>query len=609
MTLGHDVEEVGMSRSDSRHFALVGVAVTAAGLMGCGAAATSNKGVPSQAVVDFPGRESLAAIAGKPMPHMEIPKTAPAMDEWNSQQVSQGNEATGVWQATSDWDKVFASVIDGLAKKPRLTNAMACVAQEMGRFYLEHNALPDQSLERFIVASCGNWVPHVNAGYVTLEVPESMTDADIYTNAGPKFRPLLEKDFPPAADLAGFWFGRRGKQVAAFVASAREPATITSFASTPNDQGEILIEGRNDAAQYFTGFINHGSSKAVPCDVDISVRAPSFRIVCHMEAQDETAWIQLLAVPPKRALGTVFAQTLVRRSVDAKPRYAAIKYGDAAPIKTPQEFTSKVIVSLNKARETAGLTKVSLAKAESATAATVASHYFASAFGADAPQQADVIALGLLAGWDVGGMIRNASFVSNSAATLDANRWLSMALEMPIGRNTLFDPDIEQVAFGPAVVAAEGHTSAVAIGYRFHHDKDHGTDEQALFSRVMQSRKRMGMSPPTRILNFVPILDEELIKVQQGVDSLEDATNRAMQRCVESTHMGMSGFVIQASSLDELQLPDKLLRQKALRMDIGVTHFKAPGAAWAQYAVVVLFATDTATTDDSERVAMFSPAP
>jgi hypothetical protein len=377
----------------------------------------------------------------------------------------------------------------------------------------------------------------------------------------------------------------------------------------PNDQGEILIEGRNESAQYFTGYINQGTSKTVSCDVDMSVKIPAFRIVCHMDAQDETAWVQLLAVPPKRALGTVFAQALVRRSTDVKPRYAAMKFGDAAPVKTPQEFTTKVIQSLNQARETAGLTKLTLAKTESTTAATVASHYFAASFGAAEPQQADQIALGLLAGWDVGGMIRSASFVSNSAATLDANRWLSMALEMPIGRHTLFDPDIEQVAFGPAVMVAEGHTDAVAIGYRFHHDKNHATDEQALFARVMQSRKRMSLSPPTRILNFEPILDDELIKVQTGTASLEDATNNAMKRCVESTQMGMSGFVIQASSLDELQLPDNLLRQRKLRMDIGVTHFKAPGAAWAQYAIVVLFATDVGGTDDSERVAMASVTP
>jgi len=603
------VEEVEMSRSVSKQFALVGVAATAAGLMGCGAAATSNKALGAQAVVEFPGRDSLAAIAGKPMPRMEMPKTAPAMDEWNSQQVSQANEASGVWQATNDWDKMFVSVVDAMPKKPRLTNAMACVAREMGQFYLEHDAPPDQSLERFMIASCGNLVPDITTGYVTLEVPEATTDADIYTNAGPKFRPLVEKDVPAASDLAGFWFGRRGKKIAAFVVSAQESATITSFSPTPNDQGEILIEGRNERAQYFRGYINQGSSKAVPCDVDISVRAPAFRVVCHMDSQDEMAWVQLIAIPPKRALGTVFAQTLVRRSVDAKPRYVAIKYGDAAPVKTAQEFTSKVIVSLNRARETAGLTKVSLAKAQSATAATVASHYFASAFGAEAPQQADLIALGLLAGWDVGGMIRSANFISNSAATLDVNRWLSMALEMPIGRNTLFAPDIEQVAFGPAIMASEGHSNAVAVGYRFHHDKDHATDEEALFSRVMQSRKRMGMSPPTRIANFAPILDQELVKVQQGVASLEDATNMAMKRCVESTQMGVSGFVVQAGSLDELQIPDKVLRQKTLRMDIGVTHFKAPGAAWAQYAVVVLFAMDTGATDDSERVAMISSAP
>lgn len=50
-------------------------------------------------------------------------------------------------------------------------------------------------------------------------------------------------------------------------------------------------------------------------------------------------------------------------------------------------------------------------------------------------------------------------------------------------------------------------------------------------------------------------------------------------------------------SLEELEVPDEVLRQQTLQLDIGVTHHKAPGAAWAQYTILVIYAMwDSPTT-------------
>lgn len=54
--------------------------------------------------------------------------------------------------------------------------------------------------------------------------------------------------------------------------------------------------------------------------------------------------------------------------------------------------------------------------------------------------------------------------------------------------------------------------------------------------------------------------------------------------------MAMSGYVIEASSLDELEIPEETIRQPMLALDIGVTHHKAEGAAWAQYTILVVYA-------------------
>jgi hypothetical protein len=52
----------------------------------------------------------------------------------------------------------------------------------------------------------------------------------------------------------------------------------------------------------------------------------------------------------------------------------------------------------------------------------------------------------------------------------------------------------------------------------------------------------------------------------------------------------MNGYIIEASSLDELEIPEEVLRQPTLHLDIGVTHHKAEGAAWAQYTILVIYA-------------------
>jgi hypothetical protein len=221
----------------------------------------------------------------------------------------------------------------------------------------------------------------------------------------------------------------------------------------------------------------------------------------------------------------------------------------------------------------------------------VSPHYFAAAFGEAEPAQADTIALGLLAGWEVPGMIRGASFTSSFVAnTLDAGRWLSSALEMPIGRTTLFAPEIEQVSFGSLLMRGPDALGAVVTGYRFHHKNEHDDDVRMLLSRVVVARRGMGLPEPLRLGTMAEVMKEELAGVHEGRTEPMDALDNVLQRGVGRFATPMRGFVIEATSLDELELPAEVVRQGTLHLDIGVTHHKAPGAAWAQFTILVIFA-------------------
>jgi hypothetical protein len=51
----------------------------------------------------------------------------------------------------------------------------------------------------------------------------------------------------------------------------------------------------------------------------------------------------------------------------------------------------------------------------------------------------------------------------------------------------------------------------------------------------------------------------------------------------------MRGYVVETTSLDALEIPAEVLSQSTLHLEIGVTHHRPPGAAWAQLVILVIF--------------------
>lgn len=546
--------------------------------------------IGSRPVADFTSPAALTAIEQRPAAPPPIPKTA-SVDLWQIEQAPPPDSAQLPWQPKGPWGTMFAEVAASVQRRPRLTLAMSCIAAELGRFHLQHQAEADASIRRFLIGGCGALVPNVQVEYFTGQAPASLSDAQVSAQMGGRMRSELVKRLSSAVDTAGFWCGRRDDQVVGYLVIGHEEAQIKPFSLVPSADGEVVIEGRlNQPAQYVEAYINYGSAAVQPCDTDLSVARPSFHFICRPAAQDETAWIQMLYVPPGHMLATEFAQALVRRSSDTPLSYGAVRYADPTPVSSSEEFARVAIQQLNRVRKMAGLPEVTLAAGESATATKLAPYYFAAALGGAEPKQADLIALGLLAGWDIGGMIRGASLMSSFTSTLDAGRWLTSALETPVGRYTLLARDIEQIAFGPMVLPKEGAIGAVVTGYRFHRGIDHTDDVNMLLTRVVQTRRRMGLPVPLRLGAITAVMNEELTAVREGRKLPRDALERVLQRASTSYGMAMNGYIIEASSLDELEIPEDVLRQPTLHLDIGVTHHKAEGAAWAQYTILVIYA-------------------
>jgi hypothetical protein len=88
---------------------------------------------------------------------------------------------------------------------------------------------------------------------------------------------------------------------------------------------------------------------------------------------------------------------------------------------------------------------------------------------------------------------------------------------------------------------------------------------------------------------FITGATSELARVHAGKATPEEALNGLLQTGVGNFGKDMRGFVLETTSLDALEIPPEVLTQPTLHLEIGVTHHRPPGAAWAQLVIFVIF--------------------
>jgi hypothetical protein len=547
---------------------------------------------PSKPIVEFPSVASIAALERKPIPAARVEAAEIPASSWT---VEAGGTATALfetWSPATPAENILARAYLRGGKPPRFSKALHCVARELGRFLLETGATPPDGLRTFILGACGAVARDVGMARYGGEVPARASDVQVASAWSDGFGDLLAKHVPADASEVGVWFGRargRGYAVAAY---DKLNARYRAFSLVPEASSEVVVEGAVEGGvEFIAAYINKGRFAAESCFVDPSVARPQFRVICHMAEEDQTAWVQILRAEPRRVLAFPFAQFLLRRDPAQSFTYRSEPYADPRPVATAAQLSPVVLEQLNRVRQSGGLPPVKLAAAQSATAGNLAGHYFSAALGAQGAQVMDDVALGMLAGWQVSdGMIRDASFVSTLVPhTLDAGRWLSEALSMPVGRNTLLDPEIASLAIGPALMKDPDTLGAVVVGYRFHQSADHASDVRRLFMRVAAARRKMKLPMPGRLGQLKDTMLEELGRVHAGKSQPMEALQSVLESGVGRFGTAMRGYVVEATSLNALQIPEEILKQPTLHLEIGVTHHRPPGAAWGQLVILVAY--------------------
>jgi hypothetical protein len=538
-------------------------------------------------VVEFPTQAALQSIEAQP-PAVVALETAelPAV-RWTVPGARTASAIFEPWAPATEAERTLAGLFTGR----RLTKGMSCVARELGGFVAEHKKPPPESLREFILGACGTAAHDVGILPFGGPVPATVTDAAVLAAWRAQLVQHLAANLPRDASEVGFWFGRKAGQAVVVMVYDRLEVALRPFTLVPDASGDVTVEGEvSGSVSYVAGYVNNGRYAADSCFVDPTVALPQFRISCHLADEDPTAWVQLLYAQPKRVLAFPFAQFLARRDPAAELAHRPEVYGPPHAVASAAEFSTVAFAALNEARRAAGLAPVKLAPAQSATAGNLAGHYFAAAAARKDAAVMNTVALGMMAGWQVGGMIRDATFVSALVPhTHDAGRWLSDVLATPIGRIALMDRNIEEVALGPTMLSRPDALGAVVAGYRFHHGNEHLQDVRRLMFKVAAARKHLALSPPQRLAQIEETMNGELARVHEGQQQPWDALNGVLEVGVGRFGVNMRGYVVEATDLNAIHLPREILEQPTLQLSIGVTHFKPPGAAWAQLVVVIVY--------------------
>lgn len=562
------------------------------------AAAATGCGAPPKPG-NFPTKAELDQIAAAPIPNRTFEKGTVDVEQWEL--LGPLPEAYDASAAPSDsaWGKLLDDGIVAMGKPGLVLTsaAMECLARQVAAFAIAKNAPPAAPLRAFMAARCGVPASSVSTDYMVTDVPEGTTEADILA----KWKADITAEVPKAVGsgprFAGIAFVLKDKRAAAAIVSSPRGTKLQTVPMVPVD-GKVVLKGELlDPAESVRALVTRGKFGYETCIRDVDIELPKFTIECPVAADDASARVELAAFQAGRELGSTVVD--VRVYPAGKPD---TMYSHAAPKNEPfpadaAGLSTALLASINGARKAAGMSEVRAASVQGATATRLAPYYFAGMNGGLDFAVADKVALGMLAGWEVDGMVREGHFSSEWGYERDVAAFVELAIASPFGRETLLDPGIAQIAVGPYL-----HDGVTGFGAMFGTyallDTTGKTDNAAaVLARLTKLRAKIKRPAPDAATEVEAAVEDVVAKVQGGL-SLDDALKRLTERSVDSISRGsVRSWCVVSSSVEKLEFPSDLLATPDVRLGVGVARYKPEGSPWTKLAVFFVMLKEPAPTN------------
>ncbi|NNL85123.1 MAG: hypothetical protein HKP27_05695, partial [Myxococcales bacterium] len=237
------------------------------------------------------------------------------------------------------------------------TEAMHCVARELGRFLLAHNAQPTAGLRRFIAARCRATSGEVGFAYVGFQVPEKADAEAVLQQRSDQIESFLSAQLAGGPLTAGVWFGRQGERVVMTVARGTRRVRIGPVPGSLRPGGSIEIAGEVlESTERVSALMNRGAFGYQACRPDRSVTLPRFAFTCDGEASDRSHLITVQLQPTGRLLAIKALDLLLIPDGDTHAVYRRPESAAEGPAEvTPETAAQKTAEVVNALRARAGL--------------------------------------------------------------------------------------------------------------------------------------------------------------------------------------------------------------------------------------------------------------
>jgi len=545
-------------------------------------------------IAEFPSSSDLEDVAGSGKAQAPAAaKDVADVDTWQMQ----APDVQTQYPSETGWDKqvVAAAAVHG--NGVRLSPELRCAAQEAARFYVTNGGLPDDGLRDHLLMRCGSTLPGVSLNYVRGDAPAGVPDANVDASMQPLVRKLLDQQLAAGHGEFGLGYARAQGRYALVTFSGDVLAELNAFSPVVQGDSVSLSGTVKTPTEYVVALANQGAYGVAHCEVDPTQKLPAFRVTCPLAAEDAATRIEILTLKPGEVLLNVAAELETRRDNNVELAYNAAAYGENKPAASSAAFRASLLQALNSARSEAKLQSFALEPTQSKTDEKLAPYLYQTLISGD-QRQATTITLGLLAGWDVNGVIRNGGIYTGSVnSSRNPSRWLTRTLSSPLGRFVLLDPSMGHIGIGAIPLNPTG-MMAVVTTYAFFDTSDHRQEEAAVFAELNRRRRAHGVADARRV-ESAPALRKALTQINHNLSSSSDGLHFAMSEISQTAHSSITGYILETTDVSRIKFDSSLLNPSTLDVEIGVTHYRVPGAAWGQYAILFVILDKGAQTKEA----------
>lgn len=540
----------------------------------------------------FPSREELASVLQRPAPSADVEGGVRRVDadEWALQGPLPDTVGETPAPSSSPWERLLRDAIRERGEEVEVTVEMNCVARELGRFLLERGAAPPRDAQSFIEGRCGAVAHHVSFWFATGGATASTTDEQLLRDAVERPRESIRDALGDGHQVAGVALVRSPSRYALVVTRDVRAVELEPLSQLPDASGTVTLFGRvYDRPGDLDAIVTHGAHASVACERDPTMPLPLFRFTCATERGDDIARIALVGRHTGRRLGEPIFTVLVRPDGGSHTTWRRPDHPHGPIGDTPEESAARMLALINHHRADAGLAPVALAREESRTACRVAPWYFAARAGRGDARAADTVALGLLAGWDVEGVVGGGEIGSmRDMPTRDLGAWVVAALQAPHGRRALLSAETSQVALC-AWTERDGSLRGALWAAYATLDASHADEEaRAAHARIMRERRARGATTAPPDPTLTEVARDFARRIERGdFGTLDDALHVMLQAAASQDAPVVAGSIASPERIETMEVSGQMAQGPGA-IGVAVAYWRDPEALWTRRHVLVI---------------------